>query len=60
MKTYLVSWEIHRDAASPREAALLAWDIQRDPDSIATNFEVTEPFGGPVIKTHIIDLGEAT
>ena len=59
MKTYRVTWAIDIDAASPREAAQLAWDIQRDPDSIATSFEVTEPFGGPVIKTHSIDLGEA-
>ena len=59
MKTYRVTWTIDIDAANPREAAQLALDIQRQHDSIATCFEVTEPFGGPVIKTHSIDLGEA-
>jgi hypothetical protein len=35
-----VKWEIDIDAATPQEAAQKALEIQRDPDSIATVFEV--------------------
>jgi hypothetical protein len=37
---YRVKWEIDVDARSPREAAHKALKIQRDPESIATVFEV--------------------
>lgn len=37
---YLVQWNIEIYAQSPREAALKAREIQLDPDSIATVFEV--------------------
>lgn len=60
MKTYRVAWIIDIDADTPREAAQLALDIQRDSDSIATCFAVTEPFDGPEIKTHEIDLEKPT
>jgi len=40
-----VRWEIDVDADSPREAARKALEIQRDPDSIATVFDVIEPNG---------------
>jgi hypothetical protein len=42
MKTYRVVWEIDIDAENADEAALLALEIQRDVDSIATIFEVCE------------------
>lgn len=50
-----VTWTIDiDDAASPRDAALQALEIQRDPDSIATCFEVDD---GRTV--HHIDLNEA-
>lgn len=40
MPTYPVVWRIDIEAESPEAAVLQARDIQRDPDSIATFFEV--------------------
>jgi hypothetical protein len=40
MKSYLVTWKIHIEAKSPKEAAQKALKIQRNPESIATYFEV--------------------
>ena len=42
MKDYIVRWEILINAESPTDAAKIAQEIQRDPDSLATNFEVIE------------------
>ncbi len=42
MKSYKVTWDIDIDADSPREAALKAQVIQRDPQSTATCFDVFE------------------
>jgi hypothetical protein len=42
MTTYLVTWTIDIEADSPREAAVAALRIQRDPESIATVFKVQE------------------
>jgi len=44
LKTYKVTWEIELDATSPREAAELALEIQRDPFSTATVFTVFTVF----------------
>lgn len=41
---YLVTWIIDIDADSPEEAAKKALEIQRDPNSIATYFTVTNNF----------------
>jgi hypothetical protein len=41
-KTYRVIWEIDIDADSPRHAAELALEIQRDMGSTATVFKVKE------------------
>ncbi len=41
IKSFFVTWEIDIDACSPEEAALEALKIQRDPESIATVFTVT-------------------
>lgn len=49
---YLVSWSIDVAADSPRAAALRALEIQRNPDSIATYFDVTAPDG----TVHAIDF----
>lgn len=38
MSEYLVTWAINVEADSPEEAAELALEIQRDPESIATVF----------------------
>lgn len=40
MSDFLVRWEINIEADSPREAAENALEIQRDPSSIATVFNV--------------------
>lgn len=56
MKTFKISWVIDVKAANPRDAALAALAIQRNQNSTACVFTVTEPFGGPVIKEHHIDL----
>jgi len=42
MSAYRVIWEIDVEADSPVEAAREALDIQRDVDSTATFFEVTD------------------
>ena len=44
---YQVTWIIDIDADTPREAALRALAIQRDPNSIAQVFEVSEPDSDP-------------
>lgn len=60
MTTYAVVWGIEIDADSPQEAARIALDIQRDPESIATVLYVREH--GAQRPTFLIDLcagGEA-
>lgn len=42
MKEYRVLWEIEVTAESPKEAVKRAREIQLDPESIATVFEVSE------------------
>jgi len=42
---YRVVWEIDIDAESFEEAARKALDIQRDPESIATCFVITDEIG---------------
>ena len=41
-RDYLVSWKTDIEAHSATEAAEKALQIQRDPDSVATCFEVTD------------------
>ena len=53
MTTFKVRWQIYIDADTPREAAYRALQIQRNPDSIATVFEV---LSGP-LSQHI-DLSD--
>jgi hypothetical protein len=43
MALYEVTWVIDIDADTPREAAELALKVQRDPDSLATQFMVRVP-----------------
>lgn len=42
MKEYNVEWAITVDADSPEEAAELALELMRDPNSTATFFNVRE------------------
>lgn len=42
MNEYTVTWAIDIDADTPEEAAKEAMAIQRDPDSIATVFMVSD------------------
>lgn len=43
MSAYVVSWSIDiEDVDSPEDAAVAALEIQRDPESSATIFEVQE------------------
>ena len=43
--TLRVTWQIDLEADSPREAAEKALEIQRNPDSIATVFDVVNGAG---------------
>jgi hypothetical protein len=42
MKTYRIIWTIDVDANNANEAAQMALEIHRDPNGIATQFEVFE------------------
>jgi hypothetical protein len=55
MKQYLVTWQIdiEETADNPIEAAAQALIILRDPDSVATVFEVTDKTTG---ETTTVDL----
>ena len=55
-KPYVVTWTIEVEATSPEVAAEMARDIQLDPDSIATVFEVREDLGF-FPNTVVVDLG---
>ncbi len=44
MQEYKVEWRIDINAESPEEAAFKALMINRDPDSIAVVYEVTDKF----------------
>lgn len=54
--SYRVRWEIDLAADDPGEAAARALAIQRNPDSTATVFDVTDAQGNTVR----VDLEEST
>lgn len=54
MPDFLVIWEIEIAADSPLEAAQQALKYQRDPNSSAVTFDVTDTKG----KVHRIDLND--
>jgi hypothetical protein len=56
VKSYRVSWTIDIDAGTPEEAAREAVATHRDPDSIASVFDVTGEDG----KTVEVDLDRGT
>ena len=45
MTTYSIKWKIEIDAKTPEDAARKALEIQRDPASIATVFDVHDEDG---------------
>ena len=64
MKTFTVKWIIELDANTKEEAAKKALEIQRDPDSIATEFLIDGQLidaaeEGPLTCADINDLFEA-
>jgi hypothetical protein len=61
MPNYLVEWHVNVYADSPREAAREALRIQRDPESWATVFQVTEhdTFTDPIEIDLLDDQGDA-
>jgi hypothetical protein len=62
LKPYFVVWNIEIDAESPQDAAKRALDIQRDPRSIFTVFEVypgdVKLFGATIANSLTIDAEE--
>ena len=54
MPKYDVMWNVPVDAESPGGAARIAREIQLDPDSLATVFEVIDEDDQP----YTIDVGE--
>ena len=57
MSDFLVRWEINIEADSPREAAENALEIQRDPSSIATVFNVRGLPKDSTLPWTEVDLG---
>lgn len=53
MRSYLVEWIIDEEADSPLEAARKALEAQRNPDTIALVFNVTDKVTGKAVE---IDL----
>lgn len=53
MPEYYIEWRIELDADNPTEAARRALEIQRNPESIATVFHVSEADNG---EEEVIDL----
>lgn len=53
MNRYLVKWVIDLEADTPEAAAREALRIQRDPDSVATVFEIHDDEGNYV---QLVDL----
>ena len=43
---YVVTWVVDIEATNPREAALKAQQMQRDPESIATVFDIENKKSG--------------
>ena len=49
MAEYDVTWRVQISADSPEEAAKIAQEYQRDPDSLATVFDVQDEHGNRTI-----------
>lgn len=59
MTSYRVSWEIDIEADSPQEAAVEALRIQRNTDSWATCFVVSDPTGVTTVDLMLPNIKEA-
>jgi hypothetical protein len=59
MPEYRITWEIQITADSPREAAEQALAIQRDPNSIATVFDVADDDGN-IERINLEEIDELT
>lgn len=57
MTDYTVKWEINIEADSPEEAAMMALEIQRDPESQATFFDAEVQYPDGTVLTWPVDLG---
>jgi hypothetical protein len=55
---YNVVWNIQIEAETPEEAARLALEIQRDPSSEATYFNVTDSQTGELSVVDAYDFGD--
>lgn len=53
VKTYIVTWKIDMETDTPEEAAARALICQRDPQSTATVFEVTDKDTGETVTVDI-------
>ena len=56
---YQITWKIEVEAESSEEAAQIALHIQRDPNSIATLFEVKDA-SGMIRKLDIVPTEEGS
>lgn len=54
MPNYIVRWEMPIEASSPEAAAARALVVQRDPESIATVFDV-QTEGGEIVRIDMDD-----
>ena len=52
---YKISWEIDIEADTPEDAVRQALAIQRDPESLATVFEVRDGYGGFIERVDLTD-----
>lgn len=57
MNKYTVTWVIEIDADDPRQAAAMAKEIQEDPDSTATIFNVQNQETGKAVNVEPGDDG---
>jgi len=55
MPAYLVEWSIDIDAETPEEAAKLALEVQRDPESQGLFFEVTDDKTGECVTVDLFE-----
>ncbi len=57
-KEYLLHWRIDLEGYTPEEAAREALQIQRDPESVATFFDVQDKATGEIVRIDASDLSK--
>ncbi len=55
VKSYFITWEIEVTAKDPIDAARIAFEMQQDPDTLATCFKVTEQDGEETITIDLLE-----